>query len=78
MKDTITESRIVELERVLGMVEWLWNEAIHFEHGKWGTFRGYQCPWCLNFKRKGHAPDCPRQIALGKQPPSKDEGEGVT
>ena len=54
------EARVTELERVLRMVEWV------------GEFRNRQqltddCPWCKRYHFQGHAPDCPRQAALGKQ-----------
>jgi hypothetical protein len=33
---------------------------------EWITGLGYTyCPWCTKFMIAGHAPDCPRQIALG-------------
>jgi len=51
--------RTVELERVLGMVEWI---------------LGY-CPLCFKFEDVGHSSTCELWIALGKQQPSEGEGE---
>jgi hypothetical protein len=31
-------------------------------------YPGEYCPWCDNDYHDGHAPDCPRQAALGLQP----------
>lgn len=44
----------------LEMVEWV-TFAEHYE-GDW-----LECPWCHRGDWNGHAPDCPRQIALGKE-----------
>jgi hypothetical protein len=46
--------RIAELERVLGLVEWIRRSDM---------VPGY-CPWCDNDKPDGHADDCPRQEVL--------------
>lgn len=32
-------------------------------------YPGEYCPWCDCDYHEGHAPDCPRQIALGLQEP---------
>ena len=48
-------ARVVELERVIRMVEWI-------EGGM-----QFRCPWCKRTPIPGHAPDCPRQAALGKE-----------
>jgi hypothetical protein len=50
------EARVVELERVLRMVEWIRRSDM---------VPGY-CPWCDNDKPDGHAPDCPQQAVLNE------------
>jgi len=52
-------NRIAELERVLGMVEWL-----HFQEKSDWIHEGILCPWCNSFKEDGHDHDCPRQKAV--------------
>ena len=55
-RDAANEAN-AELGEVLGMVEWK----------KIKTACGYYtgCPWCHGPENKGHAPDCPRQMAVG-------------
>ena len=43
------------LRAALGAVEWV--EDSEPDLGKY-------CPWCGNFEKSGHAPDCQRQAAL--------------
>lgn len=47
----------------LRQVEWIWSSAGLYDF----------CPWCLRDKDEAHAPDCPRQAALGL-----NEEEGAT
>jgi len=56
------KQRIKELRRVLGMV----NVVNDFELGDLS-----RCPWCYETSYdESHAPDCPRQRALGLSQPS--------
>ena len=47
------------LRAALEMVEWTWKEF--YPEGGW------YCPWC-DGESPIHAPDCPRQVALGLEP----------
>ena len=48
-RTTEAEAERDRLREALETVEWL----------------GFICPWCRRLERKGHAPDCQRQAALG-------------
>ena len=47
------------LRAALETVEWTWKEF--YPEGSW------YCPWC-DGESFIHAPDCPRQVALGLEP----------
>jgi hypothetical protein len=57
-------ARVAELERVLAMVEWVYDADTSSAYGEY--------PWCkhTNLEDDDHAPDCPRQAALRKDAPS--------
>jgi hypothetical protein len=47
------DATITALRAALAKVEWVGD--VGYQH----------CPWCLWNARRGHAPDCARQAALG-------------
>lgn len=49
---------LVEVQRVLGMVEWH-GDVMQEDGTRWDV-----CPWCRQTQEDGHAEDCPRQLAL--------------
>ncbi len=50
----------LDLLAVAEAVEWVYLRLMFTDK--------YQraCPWCKRFDAEGHAPDCPRQLALAK------------
>lgn len=57
------------LASALLKVEWVFIG--HREYEGIARYRNacfYECPWCGKPQQNGHAPDCPRQLAL--QPPA--------
>jgi hypothetical protein len=54
-------ARIAELERVLRMVEWIYDPSVPH----WGSEIDW-CPWCHQELQDNHSADCPRQKVLGE------------
>ena len=46
-----------QMREALEAVEWIRDNDLP-EYPRW-------CPWCGNYERDGHRPDCQRQAALG-------------
>ena len=51
-------ARIAQLEAALKAVEWVYDADVALKF----------CPWCCNWQREDHEPDCMRQAALAPEP----------